>query len=96
MATKKETMDLLKEMDRKSVAMTVSKLKWSTEPSGGDLKHALNITVNMTTEDRGEVESLVREYWELKCTLAGTLRPVQSSFDTETFGGDEDGMELAD
>ena len=33
---KKETMDLLKEMDRKSVAMTVSKLKWSTEPSGGD------------------------------------------------------------
>jgi len=92
---KEQAMELLKDMDRKSIEMPVNKLKWSTEPSGGDLKHALTITINMSTEDRSEVETLVRDYWELDCILGGTRKPLQASFDTEGFGEDE-GKELPD
>ena len=95
MTTKEQAIELLKDLDRKNIKMPVGKLKWNTEPSGGDLKHALTITVNMTTEDRSEVETLVRDYWDLECTLGGTLKPVQTSFDAETFG-EEDEMELTD
>ena len=95
MTIKDRAIEMLKDMDRKNIKMPVNKLKWSTEPSGGDLKHALAININMATEDRAEVECLVRDYWELDCVLGGTRKPLQVSFDNEPFG-DEDEKGLPD
>ena len=59
-------------------------------PPVDDAKHSMTITVNMSTEDRAEVESLIRDYWELDCVLGGTRKPLRTSFDIEPFGANED------
>lgn len=94
---KEKAMELLGAMDKKHIDLKVSKLKWTTQPSGGDLEHVLNITINMSGEDRADVEDLTLHYWQMTCTLGGTKKPEQvAMFEAEGFGETGEDKELSD
>jgi hypothetical protein len=87
-------MKILSEMDKKAITLKLNKFKWSTEPSGGDLTHELTVKITMTTDQRAEIEDLSLHFWEHSVTLAGTRKPEQGKFETETT--DDDDKDLAD
>lgn len=82
--------------ERAEVELKASKLKWSTTPSGGSLDHVLSINIQMTTDQRAQLETLLTHYWELKYVITGTLKPEQAAFETATGDDNDEGKELGD
>lgn len=83
------------ENGRQFIILDVGKWGWASEPSGGDLKHVLNIKIPMNTHERDIVERMNCELWEFKAMISGSQKPKQASFETEGFG-DDNGKELED
>ena len=93
MKTEKElAMEILEKMDGKEIKLSVSKLKWTTQPSGGDLEHVLTVTINMSSDARAQVEDLAIHYWQQYCILGGSKKAEQGQLGFEEGAGYEGGL----